>query len=82
MCQVRSSWEPVTKAPQLKWALGVEFYAALFMKHPDLVPHFRGADMDALSKSFGEALELVATSFDDMWNVRDVERSGRGPGGG
>ncbi|CAM9914530.1 unnamed protein product, partial [Hapterophycus canaliculatus] len=61
---VRSSWEPLAKSPRLKWAVGVEFYAAIFMKHPDLMPHFRGADMDSLSKRFGEALELVATSFD------------------
>lgn len=68
------SWEPYKQSGNLKWALGVEFYARLFSQHPDLVPFFKGAQMDSLSKHFGQALELVATSFGDMWEVS----SGRG----
>lgn len=63
------SWQPYMDSANLKWALGVEFYARLFAQHPELVPFFKGAEMDSLSKHFGQALELVATSFGDMWEV-------------
>eukprot|EP00752_Nemacystus_decipiens_P005386 g4883.t1 len=71
---VRESWKPYKDSANLKWALGVEFYARLFSQHPDLVPFFRGAQMDVLSKHLGQALELVATSFGDMWEAMPTLR--------
>ena len=68
------SWKPYRDSTNLKWALGVEFYARLFSQYPDLVPFFKGAQMDSLSKHFGQALELVATSFGDMWEVSQQRR--------
>lgn len=62
------------KTPKRKWALGVHFYVRLFERYPEVVPLFKGAKMDSLSKHFAEALELVVTSFPDMWNVRERER--------
>lgn len=70
MHQLLDSWEPYMKEPTMKWALGVQFYARLFKRHPELVPLFKGAKMDSLSKHFGESLEQVVNSFGDMWNVR------------
>lgn len=52
------------------WAIGVEFYTRLFARYPNIVPLFRGADMDSLSKHLALTLDVVAQSFGDMWSVR------------
>lgn len=54
----------------MKRSLGVRLNARLFERYPEVVLLLKGAKMDSLSKHFVDALELVATSFDDMWNVR------------
>lgn len=68
--QLAKSWLLYSNNPNAKWALGVEVYARLFSRHPEIVPLFRCADMDSLSKRLSDLLQIVAMSFGDMWTVR------------
>ena len=71
--QLAKSWLPYSNNPHARWALGVEVYARVFSRHPDIIPLFRCADMDSLSKRLSDVLQIVAMSFGDMWTVKKTE---------
>ncbi|CAN0467014.1 unnamed protein product, partial [Laminaria digitata] len=60
--QLAKSWLPYSKNSNSKWAIGVEVYSRLFSRHPEIVPLFRCADMDSLSKHLSDLLQIVAMS--------------------
>ena len=71
--KLAKSWLPYSSNPHARWALGVEVYSRLFSRHPEIVPLFRCADMDSLSKRLSDLLQIVAMSFGDMWTVRETQ---------
>ena len=68
--QLKDSWSYFSKNPETRWELAEEFYKELYERHHDLMQPFAGIGVISLFKYITGTLDVLASSFGDIWPVR------------
>ena len=73
--QLEDSGSYFAKNPETRWELAEEFYMELYERHRDLMQPFAGIGVISLFKYITGTLDILASSFSDIWPVRKPRNS-------